>query len=138
MRKPVHENEEAYRAFGQRFRDALDKTGKTQRELSDETGIEEVSISRYVNGTRIPHPILLAKIIPYLGVSADYLLFGRQPEEDGGERNVNVKKAVEQIELCRDSWVGFDKDHYSSEEILGLIKGVYDECITIIREECRR
>ena len=34
----------------------------------------EVSISRYCTGDRIPHPILLAKLIPFLGCDTDWLI----------------------------------------------------------------
>ena len=55
-----------------RLKCALDNSGYTQRELSEMTGITDVTISRYVNGLRVPKVTNLKKIADALGVGIEY------------------------------------------------------------------
>lgn len=52
---------------------AREKRDLTQKEVSKETGITEVSISRYENGERIPSSIILYRLARCYGVSIDRL-----------------------------------------------------------------
>ena len=40
--------------FGNNLKKLLKETGLTQRELADETGLSESTISSYINGQRMP------------------------------------------------------------------------------------
>ena len=60
--------------LGTRITDLLNKKGMTQRQLADRAGVTEVSVSRYINGTRIPKAVQLANIARVLGVTSEYLL----------------------------------------------------------------
>lgn len=62
MRDKSHKNEAAYKAFAARFRLAVERSGFTQVQIADLANVTEVSISRYVNGERIPHPILIGRL----------------------------------------------------------------------------
>lgn len=69
-----------------RIKCALGDTGHSQRELSEMTGITQVTISRYANGLRIPSATNLKAIADALGVGVEYFfadqkLPSAQPKE---------------------------------------------------------
>lgn len=57
---------------GQLIANLLDERNITQRELSEAVGVSEVTISRYVNGTRQPKSDILFRIAKALNVTTDY------------------------------------------------------------------
>lgn len=61
-----------------RIKCALGDTGYSQRELSEMTGITQVTISRYVNGLRIPSATNLKAIADALGVGIEYFFAERE------------------------------------------------------------
>ena len=65
--------------FSDRLKTALEKSGITQTQLADRLGITEVSVSRYVNGTRIPKALIVTKIAKVLNVPLEYLMLGKEP-----------------------------------------------------------
>ena len=60
--------------IGRNLKRALERQGKTQRELAEEIGITDVSVSRYIHGERVPKATMLVKIANALGVTTDQLL----------------------------------------------------------------
>ena len=60
-----------------RIINALNRSGVSQRQLADATGMTEVSISRYVKGKRMPSAEILGRIADVLGVTTDYLITGK-------------------------------------------------------------
>ena len=68
--------------FSDNLKSALKKSGLTQKQLADRLNITEVTISRYVNGTRVPRGTLLSGIANVLNVSVDSLLNGEEQEEE--------------------------------------------------------
>lgn len=60
--------------LGGRIANLLKKSGLTQRELADKVGVTESSMSRYVNGSRIPKGTIVANIANALHTTSDYLL----------------------------------------------------------------
>lgn len=60
--------------FIQRLSEELRKNRITQKALANNIGITEVSISRYMNGFRVPRSSVVANIAAALHVSTDYLL----------------------------------------------------------------
>lgn len=60
--------------IGRNIKRALERQGKTQRELAEDIGITEASMSRYIHGDRVPKATMLVKIANALGVTADQLL----------------------------------------------------------------
>lgn len=59
--------------ISQRLRTALDLSGKTQADLSRETGIDTAAISRYLKGTYAPKSTALYKLALALDVSDMWL-----------------------------------------------------------------
>lgn len=67
--------------FGDNLKDLIDKQGYTQRDLADEVGLDEGTISRYVNKQRIPGVRALVNIAYVLDCSLDDLMdFGDRIE----------------------------------------------------------
>lgn len=60
--------------IGKNIKRALERQGKTQRELAEEIGTTEVSVSRYIHGDRVPKATMLMRIAEALGVTTDQLL----------------------------------------------------------------
>lgn len=60
--------------FISRLDQARKEKGLTQRELADRVGITEVSMSRYINGARVPSGPIVVNIAKALGISVDYLV----------------------------------------------------------------
>lgn len=60
--------------FGERLSKLLNEKNMTQKELSDKAGVNVVSMSRYVHGTRTPRARVLMNMAKALDVSTDYLL----------------------------------------------------------------
>lgn len=66
---------------GERIAELLRERDMTQRELAKRTGVTEVSMSRYINGERIPKAMYLSNIAKVLGTTQDYLLGNESKEE---------------------------------------------------------
>ena len=60
--------------IGRNIKRALERQGKTQRELAEVIGSTEASMSRYIHGDRVPKATTLVKIANALGVTPDQLL----------------------------------------------------------------
>lgn len=67
--------------IGVRIQDLLRKKGLSQRELAEQCNITEVSMSRYINGSRIPKGPIVAAMANVLGTTTDYIL-GSEKELD--------------------------------------------------------
>ena len=73
--------------IAERISEVLSKKGITQKELADKAGITQVSLSRYLNGERVPKANILVQISNALGVSCDYLV-GIQRKENTEDENI--------------------------------------------------
>ena len=63
--------------FTERLYDEWLKSGLTQRQLGEYSGVNRKAISGYVNGASVPDATTLGKMCKALNVSADFLLFGK-------------------------------------------------------------
>lgn len=99
-----------YLIFSERMKEAMKKNNRmTQMELSKITGITNVSISRYINGQRVPKITEIIKIANALDVSCDFLL-GIDDDFNGKESDtIYVKRALEYCEKAADGWSDFGK-----------------------------
>jgi transcriptional regulator with XRE-family HTH domain len=68
-----------------------------QRELAEKTGISEVTISRYINGQRIPTVENLVRIAKVFNVSTDYIVGISSPEP--AFKVKRVMKKLKELEL---------------------------------------
>ena len=60
--------------FISRLEEMRKEKGFTQRELASKVGVNEVSMSRYIKGERVPTVPTIVSIAQVLGVSVDYLV----------------------------------------------------------------
>lgn len=60
--------------LGCRIAELLQKNGLTQRELAEQVGVTEVSMSRYISGDRTPKGPIIANIATALHTTTDYIL----------------------------------------------------------------
>ena len=60
--------------IGPRILTLLEKKGMTQRELANEIGVTETSISRYISGQRVPKANIVVYMADTLDSSTDYIL----------------------------------------------------------------
>lgn len=65
--------------IGPRILTLLEKKGMTQRELANEIGVTETSISRYISGQRVPKAHIIVYMADALNTTTDYIL-GRTNE----------------------------------------------------------
>lgn len=59
-------------SIGSQLENLMNDWGVSQRELSRETGISAITISRYRTGRNDPKATILHEIAEYFGVSMDY------------------------------------------------------------------
>lgn len=60
--------------FGDNLRDILKEYGMTQRQLAEETGLTESTISNYINKRKIPSMRAIVNIANALDISTDELI----------------------------------------------------------------
>nr|DAU59599.1 MAG TPA: Repressor protein CI [Caudoviricetes sp.] len=60
--------------FISRLEEMRKEKGFTQRELASKVGVNEVSMSRYIKGERVPTVTTIVSIAQVLGASVDYLV----------------------------------------------------------------
>ena len=60
--------------FGDNLRDILKEYGMTQRQLAEETGLTEATISNYINKRKIPSMRAIVNIANDLDISTDELI----------------------------------------------------------------
>jgi len=65
--------------IGARILPLMKKRGMTQRELANQIGVTEVSISRYISGQRMPKANIVVYMADALNTTTDYIL-GRTEE----------------------------------------------------------
>ena len=60
--------------FGDNLKDMMDSAGYTQRDLADDTGLSEATISKYINKQQMPGVKSLISIAYVLDCSLDDLM----------------------------------------------------------------
>ena len=65
--------------MGARILTLLKQKGMTQRELANQIGVTEVSISRYISGARMPKANIVVYMADALNTTTDFIL-GRTEE----------------------------------------------------------
>ena len=63
------------------FEQLLQKFGITAYKVSKSTGVTQASLSKWKSGKSTPSSETLQKIADYFGVTVDYLMTGKEPEE---------------------------------------------------------
>ena len=82
--------------LGYRIKEALGE--RTQAWLSEQIGLTQVSVCRYIQGTRVPDAYALGDIAKALGVSCDWLL----GIEDKRENTYDVDAVLDGLTVLLD------------------------------------
>ncbi len=93
---------------GETVKEILKKSGKTQVDLCEMTGIKPAAMSKYLSGEKMPRTEILMKIADALDVSL-YTLLGKDEE-----RSV--------YEICRSALLARSGNEMTEEERKDLIK----------------
>lgn len=80
--------------LGKRISDLLKQNGLSQKELAEKIGVTNASMSRYINGERIPKGPVVASIAGALHVEAGYLLGMAASEEDPELEFYKTQRAI--------------------------------------------
>ena len=90
---------------GERIKDALKIRNINQKELAYMVDVSEVTMSRYISGTRYPKSDIIKKIANALDVPVSYLVSDPNDEESMYEYN----KVFRIIEIYAKTWSNEDK-----------------------------
>lgn len=77
--------------IGKRIRNSREKKGLTQENVAELVGISERAYGSIERGKTCCSLVNLIKIVRVLGLSMDYLLFDKVPEEDKNELHKLIK-----------------------------------------------
>lgn len=80
--------------FAERLRDLWLASGKTQKEIAEQTGISRNAFLSYIYADRNPNALYLARLCGIFHVSADYLLFGKKNKDKGVENEKAQEKGI--------------------------------------------
>lgn len=120
------------KAIGKNIDNQMKAAGLSQRELAERAGITEVTISRYINGARIPKATALLAIAEALGCSIEALLQGVKYDETKEPPELAIS------DFMRDVWEtneahGFHKVNTTPAEYLALIHSEVSETLEEFR-----
>lgn len=79
--------------LGERIADLLNENGLTQRELAERVGVTEVSMSRYISGSRVPKAPIIASIATALHTTSDNLL-GTEEKADFDSEYYKIHRLI--------------------------------------------
>ena len=87
------------RVFTKNLVDILESKDMTQKRLADEIGVSPITISRYINGSRIPKLSVVYSICQVLDISMDTLC-----SLQGLEKDLYAHKEID-IDECLDNYL---------------------------------
>ena len=110
------------------FEQLLQKFGVTAYKVSKETGVTQASLSTWKTGKSTPSSETLQKIADYFGVTVDYLMTGKKPEEKKpelsprDERDIakDLNKIMNKIERGEDGPLHYNGQELDEESLLLL------------------
>ncbi len=68
--------------FNERIAELLKAKDMTQRDLARMTDVTDAAMSHYIKGDRVPRSAVMARIADALGISTDYLMFGKESDSE--------------------------------------------------------
>lgn len=99
--------------LAEKLSELLEKNDMTQRELAETVGVSDVSMSRYVNGDRMPKGPVLANIAKALHTTSEDLL-GQDPDDDPEIVFYQTRRAIAR-----------NAEKWSSEQKADLVKKLF-------------
>ena len=118
--------------FGERLSKLLKEKGIKQREIAEMLGVDEVNISRYIHGTRIPRNETACKIAELLDTTVVYLFGLREQKENGLTANEYQKLAMrtcnipydQKNEMLYHAVFGLNSE---AGEVAGILQKIYQQ-----------
>lgn len=83
MSRPYTHKRRPPEGFGARLREAVYKSGYSNNQIERLSGVNHSNISDYMSEKMAPSAWTLASLCKALNVSADYLLFGKEVQDNG-------------------------------------------------------
>lgn len=83
------------------FEQLLQKYGVTAYKVAKETGVTQTTLSNWKSGRSIPKQPSMQKIADFFGVSLDYLMTGKEPEDKQSDFEAKNKTERDLLVLCR-------------------------------------
>ena len=71
--------------IGERIQTLMKESDYTQKELASMVGVTESAMSRYISNDRVPKSNIVANLATALNTTSDYIIRGKDPEEDFAE-----------------------------------------------------
>ena len=96
------------KTFGDRIQKLMKEKGYSQKELAQMIGVTESAMSRYIKNEREPKIDIIANFATALGTTTDYLIYGKESENDFAEtyrlvaRSASTMKYEEKMRLIKE------------------------------------
>lgn len=110
------------------FEQLLQKHGVTAYRVSKEAGVTQTALSNWKSGRSTPTTKTLQKIADYFGVTIDYLMTGKDPEEQSepaltAKDQRDIEKILNQTreQLMNQEGLMFDGDPASPEAVESIL-----------------
>lgn len=113
------------------FEQLLQKHGLTAYRVAKEAGVTQTALSNWKSGRSTPTTKTLQKIADYFGVTIDYLMTGKEPEEQSepaltAKDQRDIQKILDQTreQLMNQEGLMFDGDPASPEAIESILSAM--------------
>ena len=106
--------------IGERISGLLMEQGKTQRELAEQVGTTNASISSYIKGNRVPKGTIIANIAKALHTTTDYLL-GNEKDSNDPEIEYNYTQRA----------IARNANRWSKKQKLDLVNALFENEETV-------
>lgn len=113
------------------FEQLLQKHGVTAYRVAKEAGVTQTALSNWKSGRSTPTTKTLQKIADYFGVTIDYLMTGKEPEEQSeptltAKDQRDIQKILDQTreQLMNQEGLMFDGDPASPEAIESILSAM--------------
>lgn len=110
------------------FEQLLQKHGVTAYRVAKEAGVTQTALSNWKSGRSTPTTKTLQKIADYFGVTIDYLMTGKDPEEQSepaltAKDQRDIEKILNQTreQLMNQEGLMFDGDPASPEAVESIL-----------------
>ncbi len=113
--------------FGKMLNSLILSKGLTVNKVATDTGIDGKSLRSYIKGESVPTAISIYKLAAYLEVTADFLIFGCNPNSSFSPTTIaNLGAVVKDCKLCYDRQASDDDT---------LVLRVEDRILSMILKE---
>lgn len=111
------------------FEQLLQKYGVSAYKVSKSTGVTQSTLSDWKRGRSTPKSENMKKLADYFGVSIDYLMTGKEPEEKESQLKPRDEKDIKEIlanteQLLKQDGLMFDGQPASQEAIDSILSAI--------------